>query len=117
MKTQEVETLQFVQQKGMGLKGFGIVAEFFSNNKMAHVMTADMEENFGVTDLSFNDFDVVEEEAIRTSLKEIEEDIPTYVYFIIQLNDIPELSAYHIAENEFIANVRKTNDVCIDLAQ
>lgn len=117
MKTQEVKSLQFVQQKNLGLRGFGIVEESFEQYQTAHVMKADMPEDFGITELSFRDFDVVGEEAIRFSLQEIENDISTFVYFIIQLNDISELSAYHIAENEFIANVRKTNDVCIELAQ
>lgn len=114
MKTAGIKALQFVQEKGIGVQGFGIIAEAFPSSNMAHVMTADMEENFGIAELTYDQFEVISEEQVRVALEEISKDIPTYVYFIIQLNDIPELSAYHLPENDYIANVRSTNEVCLD---
>jgi hypothetical protein len=113
MKTAEIKGLQFVQQKGLEVQGFGIIAEAMDSIQTAHVMTADMDENFGVLELSYDKLEVMNEEQVRNTLEEIAQDIPSYVYFIIQLNDIPELSAYHLPENDFIANVRATNEVCL----
>jgi hypothetical protein len=72
-----------------------------------------LQNNFGVYDSTYDKLDVISEEDIQQNLNTIANDVPTFVYFIIQLNDIPELSSYHLPENDFIANVRATNDVCL----
>lgn len=107
MKTEGIKELQFVQQVGLKLEGFGIVADADSTH--ANIMFADMDSDFGTIELSLEKFKPIHNEAdIRSSLKEIEKDSKKYAYFIIQLNDIPELKDYHIEEDDFVANIRKS---------
>ncbi|PLS19278.1 hypothetical protein CVD28_02375 [Bacillus sp. M6-12] len=113
MKTGEIKRLQFVQQKGFGLEGFGIVADVDDKCTEVQVMLADMDEDFGVTVLPYSDLEIVSEVDVKKNLEVISKGIASFVYFIIQLNDIPELSNYHLPENEFIANIRATNEVCL----
>lgn len=108
--------LEFVQIKGMGLEGFGIVSCEANTEESAYcLMTGDMDEDFGTVEIPVSDIELIDEVAIRTNLNEISNNKGMYPYFIIQLNDIEELKEYHIEEDDFIKNIRNTNPICLDL--
>lgn len=106
--------LQFAQSTGEGIEGFGIINDFVSD-KVATIMYVDMDESFGCWEQEFDKLEEVSEETIREKLAEISKRRQEFPYFIIQLNDIEVLSEYHIEEDDFIKNIRKTNDVCLYL--
>jgi hypothetical protein len=126
MEKKEVKENQFIQLKGEGLEGFGIVAcEGYGTDKdengvseqTACLMLGDMNEDFGTWDNPLSRFEEVDEVTVRANLAIMAEDKEKYRYFIIQLNDIPELKDFHIEEDDFLRNVRTTNDVCLYWAE
>lgn len=109
-----LKDLQFVQVKGEGLEGFGIIACKETSEEPAFcLMLGDMDEDFGTCTISVSEIETVDEDTIKKNLAEISKDKEKFAYFIIQLNDIPELKEYHIEEDNFLKDIRKTNEVCL----
>lgn len=106
------EVLQFVQIEGQGLDGFGVVAEI-SNGK-CYLMTGDMDEDFGTLEVDEDKIVGVDDSTIRENISEMLKNDGEYAYFLIQLNDIPELEEYHVEETDTLRHVRDTNDILLD---
>lgn len=106
----------FIQVANGGISSFGIVADF-NGSKTAeeatvmNLMLVDMPDDFGTFNVEVNEMRTVDEEEIRTNLAHIADRYEEFPYFIIQLNDIEALASYHIEENEYLHNIRKTNEV------
>ena len=106
-----LERNQFVRIKGSGTEGFGIIEGFEADGQSVDLMNAEMADDFGVWSIALTEIEHVTEAEIKETLAEIESRYEEFPYFIIQLNDIEELSEYHIQENDFIKHLRETNVV------
>lgn len=115
MLSKEIKDLQFVKIQGedLSVENIGIVLCRSEAECIAYIGFADMEDNFGTWEQPFDKLVVLNEEEIREKLLVIAENKRKYPYFIIQLNDIEELSSYHIEEDDYIKNIRDTNDICL----
>ena len=107
----KIKELAFVRGAGKSISEFGIVAELDAHRDIAYVMTADMEENFGVSEMNLSDVNLIKDEDIKGCLEEIKVNAEKFPWFIIQLNDIEELKEYHIEENLFVKKCRNSVDV------
>ena len=108
-KMPNFKKLQFAQEKENGLNGFGIINDVYLSKTATptyNIMMAEMEETFGTWDVEEDKLQPLTEEDIRSNLNQIAQQEEKYVYFIIQLNDIPDLSNYHIEESEYVRSVR-----------
>lgn len=102
--------LGFVQEKDNDINGFGVIADILrgSNDQKPnyHVMFADMPEDFGVIERNETELLPLSDEEIKEKMAYIHNHVEDFVYFIIQINDIPELSEYHLEEDDFIKEKR-----------
>lgn len=104
----------FVKVKNIdGVAGLGIVMEVTKNSfksengeDIALVVLSEVTEDFGVDEFKLDEVTVLSDEEVKDMLNEVAENQEYYAYFIIQLNDIPNLSEFHIDESEYVKGVR-----------
>ena len=110
--------LQFVQVIDGGLPLVGIIADFNAEPpetaKTVNVMFAEMPDDFGTYNIELEKLKILSDHEIRERVELIGAEYEEYPYFIIQLNDIEELSEYHLPENEFLREIRTTDEVLND---
>lgn len=109
-KMPKFEQLQFVYDESAGIRGLGIVHDIITRKGKEpsyNVMYVNMDEDFGTWDTDEKDLSPLTEEEIRAKLNEVLEQTNSFGYFIVQLNDIPQLSDYHLEESDYVKGLRE----------
>ncbi|GAB6546913.1 hypothetical protein [Bacillus luti] len=88
----------------------GVVATYWAN-----VIWEDIDEDYGCRHLQLESIWPMTEKEIKKGLKKIKKNYMEYKYFIIQLNDLKELSKYHIKENLYVQQARKESKYDIQI--
>ena len=99
-----------------GVAGLGIVMDItkyhgieeLRGQDVLHVVTADVDDSFGVIEVPFENAIELSESEIKECLNEIAENQEKYPYFIIQLNDVQELINYHIEANDYVEEISQS---------
>lgn len=100
-----------IRIKGInGAEGLGIVMDTTKHHGIEElrgqdvllVVTADVDDSFGVIELPIEDAIELTDKEIKEALKEVAENQEKFPYFIIQLNDIQELNEYHIKASDYV---------------
>ena len=70
----------------------------------------DMDAQFGLWEFDEERLETMTEEEIERFLEDVKYTQKDCPYFIITLNDIPELSKYHIKESSYVKHIRKRTE-------